>query len=58
MSKYIAFQIWNDYNKSLIRCVRAHYPKNEYTIVSKKKYKTYTTYYLKRKRFFTHQFQD
>ena len=49
MGKYITFEIWNDYSKSLIRCVRAHYPKDKYIIVNKKKYKTYTTYYLKSK---------
>lgn len=49
MAKYISFKIWNDYSKSLIRCVRAHYPKSTHSIVSKKKYKTYTTYYIKAK---------
>jgi len=47
--KTIPFQIWNDYSCSLIRCVRATYPKNEYRIVRKKKYKRYTTYYLEKK---------
>lgn len=47
--KTIPFQIWNDYSKSLIRCVHATFPKDEYRIVRKKKYKRYTTYYLERK---------
>ncbi len=45
----IKFKIWNDYSKSLIRCVRAHYPKDKYVVVKKKKYHKYTTYYLKLK---------
>lgn len=47
--KTIVFKIWNDYSKSLTRCVRTIYPKTKYKIVGKYKGKKETTYYLMKK---------
>jgi len=49
MSKLISYTQWHDYGKGRMRIMRARYPKSEYALISKREYKTYTTYYLKPK---------